>query len=467
MDQRMRNLIREIAPKIGERVRLMGWVSVRRDHGKIIFIDLRDRTGIVQLIFTPKDSGLYEVANTLRPEWVIAIEGVVQKRPKGMENPEIVTGGIEIPVEKLEVLNPAETPPFDIAGDGAEIDEELRLKYRYLDLRRPRLQKNLRLRAEFIKHARDFLESRDFIEIETPMLTKSTPEGSRDFVVPSRLHPGKFYALPQSPQQYKQFLMIAGFERYFQIARALRDEDLRADRGFEHTQVDLEMSFVERVDVMKLVEELLIYAAEKIGKKIKEKQFPVFTYKEAMEKFGADKFDLRNDQEKKDGVLAFAWVVDFPVFEKTEEGGWTYGHNPFTGMKKEDEEGFLSGTADLAGLTSLQYDLVCNGHEVAGGGVRINRAEVLKKVFEVIGHTDDKIRSEFGHMLEAFSYGAPPHGGIALGVERFLMILAGESYLREVQAFPMTSGGKIAVMDAPSELTAKQLKELNLKGLGL
>ncbi|MBI2640115.1 MAG: aspartate--tRNA ligase [Candidatus Sungbacteria bacterium] len=459
----MRNLVKETISKTGERVRLMGWVAVRRDHGKIIFIDLRDRSGIIQLVFIPKDAELYKAADALRPEWVIEIEGVVQKRPKGMENREIETGEVEIPVERLEVLNKSETPPFDIAGVGMEIDEEIRLKYRYLDLRRPRLQKNLRMRAEFLNHIRSFLISHDFLEVETPMLTKSTPEGSRDFVVPSRLHPGEFYALPQSPQQYKQLLMVAGFERYFQIARALRDEDLRADRGFEHTQIDLEMSFVEREHVMKLVEEMVTYSAEKIGRKIKEKPFPIFTYKDAMEKFGADKFDLRSDREKKDGGLAFAWVVDFPVFEKTEGGGWTYGHNPFTGMKKEDEEGFLSGTADLEGLVSLQYDLVCNGHEVAGGGIRINRAEVLKKVFEVIGHTDDKIHSEFGHMLEAFCYGAPPHGGIALGVERFLMMLAGESYLREVQAFPMTSGGKIAVMDAPSELTAKQLKELNLK----
>ena len=463
-----RVLSKETVGKTGEKVRLMGWVSVRRDHGKIIFIDLRDRSGIIQLVFTPKDEVLYKIAETLRPEWVIAVQGAVAKRPKGMENPEVETGEIEVPVEKLEVLNQAETPPFDIHGDGLEIDEEVRLQHRYLDLRRPRLQKNIRARAEFLKHIRDFLIGRDFVEIETPLLTKSTPEGSRDFVVPSRLHPGKFYALPQSPQQYKQFLMVAGFERYFQIARALRDEDLRADRGFEHTQVDLEMSFVDREDVMKTVEEMVIYALEKMGRKVKEKPFPVFAYDEAMKKFGKDKFDLRSAEEKKDGTLAFAWVKDFPVF--SAEGGatsgeentkWTYSHNPFTAPIKEDEEKLLAGKG-MEKLTSLQYDLVANGHEVAGGGIRINRPELLKKVFEVLGHSDEKIKREFGHIIDAFRYGAPPHGGIALGVERFMMILEGEQYLREVQAFPMTAGGKTAVMDAPADISEEQRKELHL-----
>lgn len=467
-----RTLIKDTVSKEGEKVRLAGWVSVRRDHGKIIFIDLRDRSGIVQLVFTPKDGELYKLAQTLRSEWVIAALGTVQKRPKGMENPDIETGEIEIPVEKLEVLNPAETPPFDIHGGGLEIDEEVRLKYRYLDLRRPRLARNMRSRGELLGHARDFLIARDFVEIETPMLTKTTPEGSRDFIVPSRLHPGKFYALPQSPQQYKQLLMVAGFERYFQIAKALRDEDLRADRGFEHSQIDLEMSFVEREDVMKTVEELVIYVMEKMGKKIKEKPFPIFSYAEALKKFGQDKFDLRSASEKEDGTLAFAWVIDFPVFsaqggsasggEKAENGRLTYSHNPFTAPRKVDEKKLLDGK-DLEKLVSLQYDLVCNGHEVAGGGIRISRPEVLKKVFEVLGHSEKEVERQFGHIIDAFRYGAPPHGGIALGVERLLMIVLGESYLREVQAFPMTSGGKTAVMDAPAELTKEQLKELSLR----
>ncbi len=447
---------------MGERVRVAGWVKTRRDHGKLIFIDLRDASGILQLVFRPEDAELYARADKLRPEWVIAVEGMIRERPEGMENPELATGTVELPVERLEILSESKTLPFPLDTDGLDIDEELRLKYRYLDLRRERLQRNIRLRHAVIQYMRAYLTERGFVEIETPILTKATPEGARDFLVPSRLHPGKFYALPQSPQQYKQLLMVAGFERYFQIARALRDEDLRADRGFEHTQIDIEMSFVEQKDVMALVEGLVIAVCEAVGAALKGKPFPVFTYQEAMQKFGSDTFDLRSESEKKKNLLSFAWVKDFPLFEKDAQGSWTYSHNPFTAPRPEDREKLLSGK-DIGSISSLQYDLVANGAEVGGGGIRINEPQVLERVFEVLGHSKREIQEKFGHMLEAFAYGAPPHGGIALGVDRLIMVITDESYLREVQSFPMTSGGRTAVMDAPAEVDPKQLAELGLE----
>ncbi len=462
----MRILSSEVLEKISEEVELAGWVDARRDHGKLIFIDLRDRGGIVQLVFVPQDEELYKLAETLRPEWVIQVKGEVSQRPSGMENPYIPTGEIEMKVKELQVLAEAETPPLPLDGDGYEINEELRLKYRYLDLRRPRLQKNIKLRSEFIRLIREFLFKNSFTEIETPLLTKATPEGARDFIVPARLQPGKFFALPQSPQQYKQLLMLAGFERYFQIAKCIRDEDLRADRGFEHSQIDLEMSFVKREDVMALDEEMIITAVESLGYKIKEDPFPVFSYKEAMDKFGADKFDLRDDKEKEEKVLAFAWVVDFPFFEKDKYGinggKWTFGHNPFSEPKDEHISDLLDGK-NIESILANQYDLVCNGHEVGSGSIRTNKPEILKAIFRVMGYEDERIEKEFGHMLEAFKYGAPPHGGIAHGVERLIMVLAGEEYLREVQAFPQTGSGRTSVMDAPSEIDEKQLKELGIK----
>ena len=443
-----RILAAETAGKAGERVRVAGWVAVRRDHGKLIFIDLRDASGVLQVVFRPDDVALHAEAEKLRPEWVVAVEGTVKERPKGMENEEIPTGTVELPAEKLEILNEAKTPPFPIDTDGLDIEEELRLKYRYLDLRRERLKKNLRLRSRFVEACRKYLFQHGFAEIETPLLTKSTPEGSRDFLVPSRLHPGKFYALPQSPQQYKQLLMVAGFERYFQIARAVRDEDLRADRGFEHTQIDLEMSFVEQADVMNMVEGLMISACEAVGAKIKEKPFPVFSYAEAVQKFGADKFDLRSDEEKKGGALALAWVRDFPVF--SAEGGsafggekakWTYGHNPFTAPRPEDEAKLLA-EEDIGKLISLQYDLVCNGFEVGGGGIRIRKRELLEKVFEIIGHSRADIEARFGHMLEALEMGPPPHRGIALGVDRLTQGHLGEKHILVEIIVTTNSGGE-------------------------
>lgn len=458
----MRIFISETMQKIGEILTVAGWVAGRRDHGKLIFIDLRDSSGVAQVVFAPKDGKHLARAEELRDEWVVRITGLVKERPKGMRNEAIPTGGIEIGATALEILNEAETPPFPLDTDGLDVDEETRLRYRYVDLRRERLQKNIRLRSQFVQTCREYLFKNGFTEIETPLLTKSTPEGSRDFLVPSRLHPGKFYALPQSPQQYKQLLMVGGFERYFQIARALRDEDLRADRGFEHTQIDLEMSFVEQKDVMQMVEGLVIAACSAAGAVLKEKPFPVFSYKDALAKFGADKFDLRTLEEKERGVLAFAWVVDFPVFEKDDNGNWTYSHNPFTAPCPEDVEKLMAGEG-IGDLVSLQYDLVCNGFEVGGGGIRIYKPAVLEKVFETLGHSKKAIEEQFGHMFVALASGAPPHGGIALGIDRMIMVLTGEKYLREVQAFPMTAGGKTSVMEAPSGVDKKQLKELHLK----
>jgi aspartyl-tRNA synthetase len=449
-----RTLACDTIKNVGKKVKVCGWVNSRRDHGKLIFVDLRDRSGVVQIVCGKE-------AQELRLEFVVEVEGEVRKRPQNLVNPKIETGEIEVKATKIHILNQSKPLPFPIDTDGHDIEEEIRLKYRYLDLRRPRLQKIIHLRSDFVQHACQYLFDNDFVEIETPLLTKSTPEGSRDFIVPSRLQKGQFYALPQSPQQYKQLLMVAGFERYFQIARCLRDEDLRADRAFEHTQIDLEMSFVQREDVMAMVEGLAIYVFEKMGSKIKQKPFPVFSYDLAMKKFGSDKFDLRAEDEKKKNIFAFAWVIDFPFFEKTPEGEWTYTHNPFSEPVPEHKEAFLKG--QIEGILTTQYDLVCNGVEVAGGSIRSNELKVLSKVFEVLGYKKEEIEKKFGHLLGAFCYGAPPHGGIACGVDRWLMILTKETDLREVVAFPTTSSGRAAVMDAPSEVEKEQLEELGLK----
>jgi aspartyl-tRNA synthetase len=377
-----------------------------------------------------------------------------------MINPKLITGTIELEAQTVTVLSKAMELPFPLDTDGKDINEEIRLKYRYLDLRRERMQKNIRLRSKVVNLMREYLFKNDFVEIETPLLTKSTPEGSRDFLVPSRLQKGEFYALPQSPQQYKQLLMVAGFERYFQVARCMRDEDLRADRGFEHTQLDIEMSFVKREDVMGLIEPMVTEIVEKMGGVIQKKPFPIFTYDQAMKQFKADKFDLRSDEEKKQGINAFAWVVDFPFFEKDKDGKWTYTHNPFSGMPEEQKEAFMKG--QIEGIATLQYDLVWNGYEAGGGSIRSNDPAVLQKVFEVLGHSKEAIGEKFGHMLTAFQYGAPPHGGIALGIDRFLMGLTGETSIKEVQAFPQTSSGQTSVMDAPSAVAEEQLAELGL-----
>lgn len=456
-----RILIGELGKHIDKTVSISGWVDVRRDQGKMVFFDFRDRSGLVQGVVLPKSAAM-ESAKDVRNEYVVRVEGVVNKRPEKNAQPDRQNGDIELEIKAIEILNPSDAMPFDISGDTSNIDESVRAEYRYLDLRSKRMQKNMRVRSEFIRRCRDYLFSKEFIEIETPLLTESTPEGSRDFVVPSRLHPGKFYALPQSPQQYKQLLMTAGFERYFQIARAVRDEDLRADRGFEHTQLDLEMSFVTREDVMAAVEDMVTTVVEAMGYLVKEKPFPRISYKDAVEKYGADKFDVRTPEEKEKGVLAYAWVMDFPFFEKTDEGGWTFTHNPFSMPIPEHIDWLLRGE-HIADIRTTQYDLVCNGFETGGGSIRAHKPEILEAVYKVLGFSAEELEDRVGHLLKAFRYGTPPHGGIALGIERCIMNLTGETMLREVQAFPMTRGGQTAVMKAPKPLTDKQLKELGLK----
>ena len=442
---------------LGKQIKVCGWVNSIRLHGKIIFIDLRDVSGIVQLVDTS------DIAKEIRPEWVIEAVGKVSKRPPRMVNPKIETGKVEVSVESLKVLSKAKTLPFSIDGNGYEINEEKRMKYRYLDLRRERMKRNMIERQRMIKFIRDFLQKDSFIEIETPILTKSTPEGARDFVVPSRLQPGKFYALPQSPQQYKQLLQIAGFERYFQIARCLRDEDPRGDRQPEHTQLDLEMSFVEQKDVMRLTEDLFITLVKKLypEKKIQEIPFPRLTYEKAMKKYNTDRPDLRKNKNNPD-LLAFCWIIDFPFFEKDDKNKWTFTHNPFSAPKREFRHDLLK-KKNIKNILTTQYDIVLNGSEIGGGSIRNHESEALESVFEIIGYKKRDIKDKFGHMFTAFQYGVPPHGGIASGLDRFLAMMFGEKSIREVIAFPKTGDGRDLMMDAPSEISEEQLKELKIK----
>ncbi|MBM4402268.1 MAG: aspartate--tRNA ligase [Candidatus Cloacimonetes bacterium] len=456
-----RTLAIETIRKIGQEVKLCGWVNSRRDHGKIIFIDLRDRSGIVQVVISERGSDKKE-PRSIRPEDVVEITGTVVKRTPQTINPDLATGVVEIQASKVSVVNKSETVPFDIYGDGKEINEERRLKYRYLDLRRPRLVKNLELRHRLIKFIRDYLEAKGFIEIETPILTKATPEGARDFIVPSRLQPGKFYALPQSPQQYKQLLMVAGFEKYYQIARCFRDEDPRADRAYgEFTQLDLEMSFTTQAEILKLTEDLFTNLVKKVfpEKRISKTPFPILSYKECLEKYQTDRPDLR--KKKKDpNELAFCFVVDWPLFERTKTKEIAPSHHPFTAPKDEDIP-FLD--TDPMRVRSWQHDFVLNGFEIGGGSIRITNPDIQTRIFQILGHTNEEIEQKFGHLLKAFSFGVPPHGGIAPGIDRFLYVCLGEQSLREVIAFPTTSGGKTAVMDAPSGAEKEQLKELGIK----
>jgi len=447
-----------------KKVRIFGWVNSIRSHGKIIFVDLRDRSGILQIVFTPKNKNLYELAQELRAEWVIQVVGIVSKRPKGMENPKILTGQIEVLAENLEILAEAKTLPFSIDTPGYEISEEKRLRYRYLDLRRERMRKNLEIRQKVIQFIREFLIKKNFIEVETPILTKSTPEGARDFLVPARLQPGKFYALPQSPQQYKQLLMVAGLERYFQIVRCFRDEDPRADRQPEFTQLDLEMSFVSQEDILNLTENLSIQLIRKLfpEKKINQIPFPRITYQESLEKYKTDRPDLRKNKKNPD-ELSFLFIVDFPMFEwKKEEKRWDAVHHPFTRPQTEDIKEIKKNPDKIL---AYQYDFVLNGQEIGGGSLRTYKPEVLEAVFEVMGHKKTEIRKKFGHLLEAFEYGVPPHAGIAPGIDRFLAVVLNEPNIREVIAFPKTGDNRDLMMGIPAEVNKEQLEELHIKFL--
>ena len=579
---------------IGSSVTLAGWVNRRRDHGGLIFVDLRDRSGLVQVVFNPEVSPeAHSLVEEVRGEWVLQVVGNVARRPAGTENPALKTGAIEVIAQETRILNPSLTTPFYISED-AEVEESLRLRYRYLDLRRSGMQANMVLRHRVVKYIRDFLDQRGFIEIETPILIKSTPEGARDYLVPSRLQRGHFYALPQSPQQIKQLLMVAGMERYFQIARCFRDEDLRADRQPEFTQLDLEMSFVDEADMLDLIEELYLSMIQELAPQKKvPSPMPHLPYDEAMARYGTDKPDLRFGLEMTDvsdlasqtefnvfrGVLqrggiikgfvvpggasysntalreleafakergarglshirlggersleelteedvhfvqglrmpvpwvrqlalrmgggpgdlflllagppkeihpplsalrhemgrrlgladpdtlAFAFIVDFPLFDwSEEEGRWTPSHHPFT-SPKEDQIASLDGP-DLGGIKSQAYDLVCNGNELASGSIRVHQRGLQEKIFKILGYQPGEIQEQFGHLLEAFDYGAPPHGGIAPGIDRLVALLAGTDSIRDVIAFPKNQSGADLLFGAPAPVSEAQLRELHLR----
>jgi aspartyl-tRNA synthetase len=441
----------------GKEVTLCGWVASRRDHGKLIFIDIRDRYGITQVTFIPKEAGeFYAAAQDLRDEFVIRVTGIVNLRPQNTVNPKLPTGEIEVLAKNLEILNPSLTPAFEIRED-LDIGEEARLKYRYLDLRRKRVFNNLVLRSNLNKIIRNYLAGEGFIECETPILTKSTPEGARDYLVPSRLNPGQFYALPQSPQLFKQILMVSGIERYYQIAKCFRDEDLRADRQPEFTQLDLEVSFINEEDIFTLSEKLMqLILKELKGVDIKI-PFPRLAYAEAAAKYKTDKPDLRKETGSD---FAFCWVVDFPLFKyNEEEKRWESEHHPFTSPAKEHLDNLEKAPEKVK---SRSYDLVLNGNEIGSGSIRIHDQKLQERIFKIIGIDKEQARARFGFLLEAFQYGAPPHGGVAFGLDRLLAIISGEESIREVITFPKTSAGVCPLTNAPSDVDEKQLKELGL-----
>jgi len=457
-----RDWIIDTPSRIGETVKIKGWVQSRRDHGKLIFIDVRDRSGLIQAVFWGGNSDLFTQATALRSEFVVCLTGKIQARGEKQINPDLPTGTVELAVEELEILNESETPVFEIEK-AAETSEETRMQYRYLDMRSPRMSSNLEKRHQIAKLIRDELDNQKFWEIETPFITKGTPEGAREFIIPARLQPGKFFVLPQSPQQFKQLLMVGGVERYFQIARCFRDEDSRGDRQAEFTQVDMEMSFVEQEDVLQLNESLLIKIVQTLypEKRIQQIPFPRIDYADAMEKYGKDSPDIREDKNDKN-LLAFCWVVNFPMFEKIDSGNWTFTHNPFSAVIPEHND-LLMSKQSIEKITAAQYDIVLNGYEIGGGSIRNHKPEALRSVLEIMGVSPEKIESDFGHMIKAFKFGAPPHGGIAWGLDRLVMLLQNEPSIRDVIAFPKTGDSRDLLMEAPSFLSEKAIKEAGLK----
>ncbi|MFA6533734.1 MAG: amino acid--tRNA ligase-related protein [Patescibacteria group bacterium] len=467
----MKTYINETLTKVGETVELKGWVHVKRDMGKISFIDLRDSTGIIQVVLVPGEMDeSKDLVKELRPEFVVAIKGVVQERNAKSVNAEMPTGKIEVLAKNLVIINEAALAPFEINTEERQANEELRLKYRYLDLRHPRLAKNLQARSAVIRFVIDYLADQGFTYLQTPILSKSTPEGARDYLVPSRVHQGQFFALPQSPQQYKQLLMVAGFERYFQIAPCFRDEDARADRSpGEFYQLDIETSFFSQDEILQLVEGMFTTMIKKL---FPEKHFtfspwPRLKHDEVKAKYQSDKPDLRKDKNDPN-ELAFAWVVDFPLFTEQREddffhgsgaGKWAPSHHMFTRPKDED---LALLDKDPGKVHSYQHDLVLNGIEVGGGSVRIHDPKLQEKVWDLIGFTAAQ-KEQFKHLIEAFQYGVPPHGGIAPGLDRLVSLLCGEKNIREVIAFPLTGDCRDPLMEAPSAVTKEQLDELGIE----
>ncbi len=443
-----------------QQVSLCGWVHRRRDHGKLIFIDIRDRYGITQVVFVPSVSPkAHEEAQKLGPEFVVKITGTVNVRPDKNVNPDTPTGGIELLAKELEILNPSKVPVFEI-DDHVEAAEDVRLTYRYLDIRRNKVKNALLLRAKICACIRSFLNKENFIEIETPVLTKSTPEGARDFLVPSRLTPGAFYALPQSPQLFKQILMVSGMDRYYQIVKCFRDEDLRADRQPEFTQLDMEMSFVDEEFIYGLTERLYQQVFKEVLTIDLPIPFPRLTHAEAMAQYNSDKPDLRKNPQE----FAFVWVVDFPLLKyNLEEKRWESEHHPFTGINPADVA--LLERGEYKQVRGRCYDLVLNGNEIGSGSVRIHRRELQQKIFDVIGLKPEEALRRFGFLLRAFEYGAPPHAGVAYGIDRIVTILTGHESIRDCIAFPKTQKGTCLLTDAPSEADPKQLKELGITTL--